>query len=175
VSFEMQPITVAIADYDCDRRAGCERFLQNEYGITLLKNDQSKTKADKDLGFVNRRLKARDNITAMENEVARIKRFNPYVLLVNMDSFADEESALMLSLRRACPKSLMVLMTEDTVHDNQIVQALELGARGYLKYGTVQHQIANAVKMVGRGEAWVPRKLLGYIMDQVLSSRLAYL
>jgi DNA-binding NarL/FixJ family response regulator len=165
----MQPVTVAIADSDRDRRAGCERFLQNELGITLLGNVPSSTEVGNDYSYVNRRLKPRNNITASENEVARIKRLNPHVLLVNLNSFTDEECALLLSLRRACPESLMVLMTDDSVRDNQIIQALELGARGYLKYGTIQHQLANAVRVVGRGETWVSRKLLGNIMDHMLN------
>jgi DNA-binding NarL/FixJ family response regulator len=174
VSFDMQPVTVAIADSDLDRRAGCEQFLQNELGITLLQNGASSTEAGKDYAFISRSQKPRNNVSSSENEVARIKRLNPHVLLVNLNSFADEESAFLLSLRRACPKSLMVLMTDDSVLDNQIIQALELGARGYLKYDTVQHQLANAVRKVGCGEAWVPRRLLGYIMDQMLNSRLSY-
>jgi len=169
VSIEMQPVAVAIADADHDRRAGCERFLQNELGITLLKNDQSKTKAGKYYGFVNRRLRPRDNITAIEDEVARIKRLDPHVLLVNLNSYTDDDCALLLSLRRSCPESLLLLLTDDSVHDNQIIQAMELGARGYLTYNTVQDQLANAVRVVGRGEAWVSRKLLGNIMDHMLN------
>jgi len=165
----MQPVTVAIADSNRDRRAGCERFLQNELGIALLQNVMSSSEVGNDYAFVNRRLKPRNNITASEDEVARIKRHNPHVLLVNLNSFNDEECALLLSLRRACPDALMVLLTDDSVRDNQIIQALELGARGYLKYDTVQHQLANAVRVVGRGEAWVPRKLLGNIMDHMLN------
>jgi DNA-binding NarL/FixJ family response regulator len=169
VSFQMQPVTVAIADLDDDRRTGCERILQNEAGITLLKNIPSKTDADNNYAYVDRRLKPRDNITASEDEVARVKRLNPHVMLVNIDSFADEDCALLLSLRRKCPESLIVLMTDDSVHDNQIIDALELGARGYLKNESLERQVANAVRVVGRGEAWVSRKLLGNIMDQMLT------
>ncbi|MFZ5523327.1 MAG: DNA-binding response regulator [Pseudomonadota bacterium] len=174
MSFHMQPVTVAIADSDRDRRAGCERFIQNELGITLLKNVTSSAEVGKNYAFVNRRLKPRNNVTASENEVARIKRLNPHVLLVNLNLSTDEECALLLSLRRECPESLMVLLTDDSVRDNQIIQVLELGARGYMNYENVQYQLPKAIQVVGRGEAWVPRKMLGNIMDYMLNSRFAY-
>jgi len=169
MSFHMQPVTVAIADSDRDRRAGCERFLQNELGITLLKNVTSSAEVGNDYAFVNRRLKPRNNVTASENEVARIKRLNPHVLLVNLNLCTDEECALLLSLRRECPGSLMVLLTDDSIRDNQIIRVLELGARGYMSYENVQYQLPKAIQVVGRGEAWVPRKMLGNIMDYMLN------
>jgi len=169
VSFDMQPVTVAIADADRDRRADYERFLQNEFGITLLKNVSSGMEVGDNSEFKNRRFKPRNSLTASEDEVARIKRLNPHVLLVNLNSFTDEECILLLSLRHECPKSLIVIITDETVLDNQIIQVLELGARGCLKYSAVKHQLAKAVKMVGRGEAWVPRKLLGNIMEHMLN------
>jgi len=169
VSYDLRPITVAIADSDRYRRAGCERFLLNEPGIALLENITSNTESIDGHEFVDRRIKPRDSITTSENEVARIKRLNPHVMLVNLDAYADQECALLLSLCHQCPRSLIVLLTEETVTDNQIIRALELGARGYLKYDAVQGQLANAVRAVGRGEAWVPRKLLGKIMDDVLN------
>jgi len=169
VNLQIQPVTVAIADSDHDRRAGCERFLQNELGITLLKNITSNADVGNDFTLVNRRLKPRSDVTANEDEVARIKRLRPDVLLVNINLGIDEECALLLSLRRACPESLIVLLTDDSVRDNQVIQALELGARGYLNYDAVQHQLANAVRVVGRGEAWVPRKMLGNIMGKILN------
>jgi len=164
----MQTVTVAITDFDHDRRADCENLLQNESGIKLLKNIPSNTEIGSDLLFVNRRLKPRENVTMIEDEVARIKRLDPHVMLVNMDSFADNECVLLLSLRRECPESLMILTTDDSVRNKQIIHALELGVRGYLRFDTIQQLLANAVRVVGRGDAWIPRKLLGNIMDYML-------
>ena len=169
MSIGMQPITVAIADPDRNRRTDCERYLINEPGIRLLENESSGIGKIRAHPVVERRLMPRDNIDASENEVARIKRLNPQVMLVNIDSFADEECALLLALRHACQKSLMVLMADESVRDNQIILALELGVKGYLRNDNVQSQIANAVRNVGRGEAWVPRKLLGNLMDYMLN------
>lgn len=165
----IQPVTVAIADTDRDRRAGYERLLQSEIGITLLTNVTSSNEVSNDHAFVNRRLNPRTNVTASEDEVARIKRLKPLVLLVNLNLCTDDDYALLRSLRRECPWAKMVLLTNDSIHESQIIQALEIGARGYLKYETVQLHLSMAIRVVGRGEAWVPRKMLGNIMDYMLN------
>lgn len=165
----IQPVTVAIADADRDRRAGYERLLQDEIGITLLTNATSSNEVSDDHAFVDRRLKPRTDVTANENEVARIKRLKPLVLLVNLNLCTDDDYALLLSLRRDCPEALIVLLADDSIHESQILQALEIGARGYLKHETIQLHLSMAIRVVSRGEAWVPRKMLGSIMDHILN------
>ena len=167
----MQSVTVAIADINRDRRTEYECILKAEQGITLLTNVTSNIKAANDSEFVNRRLESRVDISAVQDEVARIKRLNPLVVLVNLNQSTaeDEDYALLLSMRRECPKALVVLLADDSIHESQIIQALELGVRGYLKYDSVQIYLPKAVQIVGRGEAWVPRKILGSIMDRVLN------
>lgn len=178
MSSHIQPVTVAIADADRDRRAGYERFLQGELGITLLthvapSNEVSDEKLlsghTNDHAFVDRRLKPRTDATASENEVARIKRLKPLVLLVNLNQCTDEDYVLLLSLRRECPEALMVLLADDSVREDQILKVLEIGARGYLKYETVQLHLSKAIQVVGCGEAWVPRKMMGNIMSHMLN------
>ena len=165
----MQNVTVAIADVDRDRRAGYERLLHGEDGITLLSNVGSSNGDRNDHAFANRRATQRTDILAYENEVARIKRLKPSVMLVNLDLSEDEGHALLLSLRCECPETHIVLLTDDFVQESKIIQALEIGARGYLPHETVQMYLSRAIQVVGRGEAWVPRKMLGNIMDRVLN------
>jgi DNA-binding NarL/FixJ family response regulator len=169
MSFHTQPITVAIADIDRDRRAKYERLLEGEPDITLLKDITSGNKASIDHALVNRRLEPRKNVSASENEVARIKRLRPLVLLVNLNLCTNEDYALLLSLRRECPEALIVLLTDDSVNEDQIKRILELGARGYLKNETVQLHLSKAIRVVGRGEAWVSRKMMGDIMSHILN------
>ena len=165
----MQNVTVAIADVDRERRAGYERLLHGEDGITLLSNVGLGNEDRNDHAFVNHRVKQRTDILAYENEVARIKRLKPSVMLVNLDLSNDEGHALLLSLRCECPETFIVLLTDGFVQESRIIQALEIGARGYLSNKTVEMHLSRAVQVVGRGEAWVPRKMLGNIMDRVLN------
>ena len=180
MNIQMQPVTVAIADTDHDRRAGYERLLQGESGIRLFTNGASDNEASderlsfghlKDRALVDRRLKPRTKVTENEDEVARIKRLKPLVLLVNLNLCTDDDYALLLSLRHECPEALMVFLADNSVHEDKILKVLEIGARGYLKYETVQLHLSGAIKAVGRGEAWVPRKMLGNIMDHMLSQQ----
>ena len=166
--FNVQPVTVAIADADRDRRAGYERLLQDEFGIALLTDAKSSNEDGKLRAFVNRRFNSRKNVEAYENEVARIKRLKPLVVLVNVNLYTDDDCALLLSLRRECPDALIILLTDDSIDENQILQALEIGARGYLKHETVRLHLSMAIQLVGCGEGWVPRKMLGSIMDRML-------
>lgn len=165
----MQPVTVAIAGVDRDRRTQYERFLQGELGIRLLTNTTSSNEASNGHAFVERRHKSRADISESEDEVARIKRLKPLVLLVNLNLCDDADYALLLSLRRECPEALMVLLADDSISEDRILKVLEIGAQGYLKHETVQLHLSKAIQVVGCGEAWVPRKMLGKIMYHVLN------
>jgi len=169
MSLPIQPVTVAIADANRIRRDGYERLLQSEAGIKLLTNATSSNEVRNNHRFVDRRLKPRAHLSANEEEVARIKRLKPLVLLVDLNMCTDEDYALQLSLRRECPWVKIVLLTDDSIHESQIVQALKFGARGYLRYETVRLQLSMAIRVVGRGGGWVPRKMLGNIMDHILT------
>lgn len=165
----MQMVTVAVADVDRDRRAGFERLLYGEDGITLLSNSGPNSGERNDHTFANRRMVQRTTITECENEVARIKRLKPSVMLVNLDMCADENHALLLSLRNVCPDSKVVVLANDAVHESKIIQALEMGARGYLRNETISLHLSKAIQVVGRGDSWVPRKLMGRIVDRLLN------
>ena len=165
----MQNVTVAIADVDRDRRAGYERLLYGKDGITLLSNVGLGNEERNDHAFVNRRVRQRTDVLAYENEVARIKRLRPCVMLVNVDLSEDESHVLLLSLRCECPEAYIVLLTDGFVEESKIIQALEIGARGYLLHETVEMYLSKVVQVVGRGEAWVPRKMLGSIMNRMLN------
>jgi DNA-binding NarL/FixJ family response regulator len=170
----MKNVTVAIADIDHDRRLLYERLLHGEDGITLLSNVGPGKGDRNDHAFVNRRSQQRTDVSACENEVARIKRLRPSVMLVNVDMNNDEDHALLLSLRCECPDAHIVLLTDDFVQESKIIQALAIGARGYLSNEAVKFHLSRAVQVVGRGEAWVPRKMLGNIMDHMLHGRFQY-
>jgi len=160
----MQTITVAIADEDWERRTKFEHSLQGERGIKVLMNVKS---IDGEMA-VDRRLNPRTNISAIDNVVARIRRLNPRILLANMKQFTDSDCAMLVSLRRECPETLVVLLADEQVpQEDKVMQALASGARGYLNIETDSVNFSKAIQVIDRGEAWVPRKMLGKIMNQV--------
>lgn len=161
----MQTVTVAIADTDPGRRAKLEQSLQGGQGIKLLKNiilDESDASAD-------RQLESHAGMTSVEEVVARISQLNPRILFINFDqSTAEGDFALLGSLQRECPETLVVLLTDKSAQDEQILQALANGARGCLNHEADPLYFLKAVRVVDQGEIWVTRKMLGKIMDKVL-------
>lgn len=166
----MRPVTVAIADSDCKRRVEYENSLRNELGSALLTSVTPSNEASNDALFGDRRRKSRSGDRASENEVFRIGRLKPRVLLINLNLDADEDCAMLVSMRRACPDALMLLLADDSAREERILQAMEIGIRGYLNQKTIKSQITKAIQVVDRGEAWVPRKMLDKIMQRVAHS-----
>jgi len=169
MSSEEQQVTVAVADIDVQNRLFYENMLQDVSEITLLRDAVPSGEVVGDYGLKCRRLKPRTDISVHENVVARIKRLKPLVVLVNMNLFSDEDQALLISLRRECADALIILLVDDFVHETRLLQSLELGTRGYLKNGTAHFHLSKAVQVVGRGDTWVPRSMLGNIMGRMLN------
>ena len=116
----------------------------------------------------DRRLTPRTNITAAEDMVAKVRRLSPRVLFANIKQCLDADCALLVSLRRECPQTLVVLIGDDSdQQEDQVIQALESGARGYLSTEADLFHFSKAVHVIDRGEVWVPRKMIGKIMDSI--------
>lgn len=160
----MQTVTVAIADTDPGRRAKLEQSLQGGQGIKLLTN----VMPDGIDVSVERRLESHANTTSIEEAVARISQLKPRILFINFDQSTEGDFALLGALRRECPETLVVLLTDKSAQDELILQALANGARGCLNHEADPFYFLKAVRVVDQGEIWVTRKMLGKIMDKVL-------
>jgi DNA-binding NarL/FixJ family response regulator len=159
----MQTVSVAIADLDRDRRSSHERHLEAMPGVSLLADVASNFNAT----YVTRRSKPRTNITAAENEVARVKRLVPRVLLMDTSMCQDENCELVGTLRQECPGTVVLLVGTESENEELIMKALLAGARGYLSYEDVHKQMSKVADVVSRGEVWMPRKIFGKIMERV--------
>lgn len=143
----MRAITVAIADDDGGRRAKYENSLQGAEGIRVL------TYAAISAG-----------------DITKIRQLNPRVLLVSMKQCAD--CAMLDALRRECPETRVILFTDESFpQEDQLMHALAKGVRGYLSLEAGMAQISKAVHLIDSGDAWVPRRVLGNILDQILHQR----
>jgi DNA-binding NarL/FixJ family response regulator len=159
----MQPVTVAIADADHDRRLIYEQFLRDVPEVALLANGASSGNPV----IHNRRAKPRNNITVIEEEVARAKRLLPRVLLVHSSLCPDENYSILRLLNRDCPSTYVVLVGDELANEELIIKALESGARGYVSHETVNQNLAKLASAIDRGEAWVSRKILGKIVNRI--------
>jgi DNA-binding NarL/FixJ family response regulator len=143
----MQPITVAIADWDRAEYATCERLLRREQGISVI----APTPMSEDV-------------------VTAALRVKPRILLCSLDLAVASGCSLLLTLRRDCPETLVVLLPGGTIHEDRVMLALASGAVGFLTRETLRFQLPRAVRGVDGGEAWVSRKILGRMFDRVLTT-----
>jgi DNA-binding NarL/FixJ family response regulator len=69
-------------------------------------------------------------------------------------------------LQRAS-RSAQVIALTGTSRDSEGVAALKAGARGYARRDLSPALLARAVEVVGRGEIWASRALVGVLLDQL--------
>ena len=160
----MQTVTVAIADADHGRRNKLEQILQGEQGIevltNVLSNGSSVTSNDQP------RLHA--GMVEVEDIIARIGHLRPRILFIHLDPSNEANFALLEALHREYPETFVVLLTDKSIREEHVIQALANGARGCLSHEADPFHFLKAVRVVDRGEIWVTRRMLGKIMDKVL-------
>lgn len=159
----METVTVAIADMDPGRRTRLEQSLQGEEGITVLTDIMAPggdARIDGDFQDYEN--------GSIEEVVAKIAQLKPRILFINLDQSIIGDFALLDALHRECPETLVVLLTDRSAQDEQIIQALAYGARGCLSHEADPCYFLKAVHVIDRGEIWVTRKMLSKIMDKVL-------
>ena len=161
----MKKVTVAIADTDPGRREKLERSLQGEQDIKVFTNVLSNGSEGSELSG-ERRVTPPTDITEIEDVIARIGQLKPRILFVNLDE-STGGFALLEALYREYPETLMVLLTDKSAKEEEIMQALASGVRGCLDYEAAPAYFLKAVRVIDRGEVWVTRKMLGKIMDKV--------
>ena len=142
----MQPITVAIACWDRAESAACERLLRYEQGICVVAP-----------------------ATMSEDILATAIRVKPRIALCGHDLVLPSGCSLLIRLRRICPETLVVVLTDGTIHEDRLMLALASGAVGFLTRETLRFQLLRAVRGIDGGEAWVSRKLLGSMFDRVFA------
>ena len=157
-------VTVAIADTNPGRRAKLEQSLRGGQGIKLLTN----VMPDGSDASIGRQLESHADMASIEEVVARISQLRPRILFINFDQSTEGDFALLGALQRECPETLVVLLTDKSAQEEQILEALANGARGCLNHEADPFYFLKAVRVVDQGEIWVTRRMLGKIMDKVL-------
>ncbi|MBS1190471.1 MAG: response regulator receiver domain protein (CheY-like) [Rhodocyclaceae bacterium] len=139
----MQPITVAILDSDQVKRTACEYLLRYEEDIQVVAQ-----------------------VATLKEVTATVLGLQPQVLLCRFSLAAVESFALLRSLRSECPAPAVLLLTDRSIQDDQIMQGLNMGARGHLSYDSISSQLAKAIRSISEGEAWIPRQMLGRLLER---------
>jgi DNA-binding NarL/FixJ family response regulator len=168
----VQTITVAVVDACQEKRVQLEQSLQQDKDMDAIEILTDAISGYK--GNIERRLKPRADLTFVDDIVARIERMKPRILLVNIQiqQLYDGFCNLLSSLRRQCPETLVVLLIDEkAIKENLLLNALANGARGFFDNSMVNTpSFSKMIKAVDQGEAWVSRKLLGEMMNEILFS-----
>jgi DNA-binding NarL/FixJ family response regulator len=136
----MRAITVAIASVAQSGLAVCEQLLRRQGDIDLLQADVADT-------------------------ASAVLALKPRILLLALQPGQEH---LLQALRLHSPDTRVVLLTESQPDDDMLVSALMHGARGCLEHSALESHLVKAVRSVDGGEAWVPRRILGKVMDRML-------
>jgi len=107
----------------------------------------------------------------IESFMNSIRKLQPNVIL-----FASTES--LPNMREICKaireiakdqiKSQMLLLGNIPSHE-EIVSLINVGARGYFDLNDPSGQLPEAVRVIHKGEIWLPRDKMSSIMDRIIS------
>jgi DNA-binding NarL/FixJ family response regulator len=139
----MPPITVLVADQDQASRTRCLRLLRPEKDILVVGEVRSPIEA----------IKAGNSL-------------RPRILLLAWSLLRDNGASLLSLFRKNSPKTSIILLP-DRASEGLILDAISHGARGYLSQKVLPDFLAKAVRVVAEGEAWVPRAMVGRILDRL--------
>jgi two-component system, NarL family, response regulator LiaR len=109
--------------------------------------------------------------STLESFMGSIRKLLPRVIL-----FASTET--LPNMREICKaireiskdqiKSQMLLLGNIPSHE-EIVSLINVGARGYFDLNDPSGQLPEAVRVIDRGEIWLPRDKMSSIMDRIIS------
>ncbi len=107
----------------------------------------------------------------IDNLMESTRKLRPHVLL-----FANTES--LPNLREICKavkeisknqgKCHLLLLGSIPSHE-EIVSLMNAGARGYFDLNNPSRELTEAIRVVYRGEIWLPRDKMSSIMDRIIS------
>ena len=98
--------------------------------------------------------------------IALTARARPRILLLSLGVSRGNGAAVLSALLRRSPRTKVILLTTRTT-EARILDALSRGGRGYLEQGMLRTFLPKAVRAVDAGEVWVPRKMVGRILDRL--------
>jgi DNA-binding NarL/FixJ family response regulator len=135
-------ISVVVADQQKTVRASYVRQLLPETGIAVIGE------------------------AGTSYEVVRALRLKPHVLLLDWEISVVHGVSILPLVRYQSPTTKIILLGERASR-TRLLNALSLGARGYLRKAVAGNFLPKAVRVVGEGDVWVPRTIVSTILAAV--------
>jgi CheY-like chemotaxis protein len=135
-------ISVVVADQQKRLRSSYVRQLRPENGIAVVGE------------------------AATSYEVVKALKLKPHVLLLDWDISALDGVSILPLVRHQSPGTRVILLGERTSR-RRLLNALSLGARGYLRKTMAKTFLPKAVRVVGEGDVWIPRTIVQTIVAAI--------
>ncbi|MDW7759055.1 MAG: response regulator transcription factor [Acidobacteriota bacterium] len=121
--------------------------------------------SDSDLEIVN------VEKNTLETFMASVRKLRPHVILfVNLDAMPNLRE-ICKAVREAAgdKRTSKLLLMGNIPSQEETVNLINTGARGYFDLNDTSGQLAEAVRAVHKGEIWLPRDKMSSIMDRIIS------
>ena len=103
--------------------------------------------------------------TRAQDELETVARLLPDVVVLDGANGPLDLPAYLLACKKASPQTNFLLIGTDSNED--VVGAFRAGIKGYLNILNCADEIVTAVKTVHRGNAWIARRTIGRLIDEV--------
>jgi DNA-binding NarL/FixJ family response regulator len=140
----MAIITVLLAHRDKSIRSAYLRLLGPEKGIRVVAEARSGPEV-----------------------IGATTRLHPQILLLDLNLSQGSGIALFRVLRQKSPRTKVIVLVHGA-SEARILKALSYGALGYLEDKLVTTLAVKAVRLVGAGGVWVPRKMIPRIVRHLI-------
>lgn len=94
------------------------------------------------------------------------EQHRPGLILLNFALRGSETADYTNLLLSASPASNIVIIGDD-LHEEQIVNCVLAGAKGYQNSRSLAAYINKMIHAVAAGEAWLSRKIVAYLLDAI--------
>ncbi|MEY4718886.1 MAG: hypothetical protein RL563_1504 [Pseudomonadota bacterium] len=114
-------------------------------------------------------LMAEADIAFYEDEIQALQamqRIKPSVLLLSFNNQQQKTPAYIRALLEISPSTHIVVIGDD-VSEDMICECLLAGACGYQKKSQLNLYFKKMISVVVDGEAWVSRKLVAHLLDNL--------
>lgn len=109
--------------------------------------------------------------STIESFLESIKELRPHVILfTNSEPLPNirEICKAIIEISDAKPKSRLLLLGNIPSHE-EVVGLMNAGVRGYFDLNDPSDQLENAIRIINKGEIWLPRDKMSSIMDRIIS------
>lgn len=107
----------------------------------------------------------------IETFMDSVKKIKPHIILfANTDPLPNmrEICKAIKEISKIQAKSQLLLLGNIPSHE-EVVSLISSGARGYFDLNDLSSQLPDAIRVIHKGEIWLPRDKMSSIMDRIIS------